>query len=420
MKVAFFTDTYYPQTNGVVKSIDICSKKLRERGHEVHIFCPEGAKKDKYTHTVPASRFRNYPEYRVGMPNMSIIEEVRKIRPDVIHVHSPFTVGLMGMSIARILGIPTVSTYHTMISEYLSYAGSSAFKDVADSYSKFFFGRSSVIIVPSGPIEKMFKGYRLKRPIRVLPTPLEIGIVKRKDRGNKAFTILHVGRLCAEKRIDFVLRAFENFRNITDSKLIITSDGPDRKRLEGACKSLGIEDDVTFTGYVSDRELIRLYSTADAFVSASDTETQGLVVLEAMACGCPVVVRNALGFKDFVEDRRNGMLFGTEEELIGGLEALREDQTLRRRIVAGGDSTVKKFDASKYAESIESIYKESIHATGPSKTSSKMMYASFMIFGSICGFIIKRLDIPINSRFLGLFVALFKMSSALEILKKRP
>jgi len=419
MKIAFFTDTYYPQTNGAVKSIEIFSKQLRKRGNEVHIFCPDGIHRDKYTHPIPSSKFKNYPEYRVGLPTLKTIKEIEKINPDVVHVHSPFTIGLTGMSIAKILKIPIVATYHTLLSEYFDYVGSSRLKkEIADRYVKCFFTRASIIIVPSKPVENIFKKYKIKKPIKVLATPLDLKILKNIKKTNKKLTILHVGRICKEKRIEIILNAFQSIHKKTNSRLIITSDGPDRKRLEILCKKLGIEKNVTFTGYISDRRLLRLYSNADMFVSASDTETQGLVILESMACGCPVIARNALGFKDFVQNKRNGILFNSENDLIDSILLIKKDKNLRSKLIKNGYETVRKFSISNYVKIMEDMYKKSLFNEKGSKTISKVLYASFLFFGSLEFWFIKNMKIPINSRFLNLNIRFFKVVSFLERFKE--
>jgi 1,2-diacylglycerol 3-alpha-glucosyltransferase len=419
MKIAFFTDTYYPQTNGAVKSIEIFSKQLRERGNEVHIFCPDGIRKDKYTHPIPSSKFENYPEYRVGLPTIKTIKDVEKINPDVMHVHSPFTIGLVGMSIAKILKIPIVATYHTLLSEYFEYVGSSKLKkEIADRYAKCFFDRASIIIVPSKSVENIFKKYKIKKPIKILPTPLDLKILKKNKKPNKELTILHVGRICKEKRIDIILNAFEKLNKKIDSTLIITSDGPDRKRLEKLCKKLGIEKKVNFTGYISDKKLLKFYSKADIFVSASDTETQGLVILESMACGCPVIARNALGFKDFVQNKKNGILFNNEDDLIENILLVKDDKNFRNKLIKNGYETVRKFNISNYVKTIEDMYRESLFKEKGSKTFSKILYASFLFFGSLEFWFIKNMKIPINSRFLDLYIRFFKTVSFFERFKE--
>jgi 1,2-diacylglycerol 3-alpha-glucosyltransferase len=417
MKIAFFTDTYYPQVNGVVKSIDLFYKHLKSLGNEVHIFCPDdsGINKDEHIHLIASSQFKSYPEYRVGLPSsLRIMEEVKNINPDIIHIHSPFTIGLVGMSIAKILKIPIVATYHTLLPEYFSYAGSSNFKKLIDEYTNCFFNRSTIVIVPSKSIKDLLK---IKTPIEILPTSSELKITRNNKKRNKKLTILHVGRLCKEKKIDVILNAFAKINKKIDSKLIITSDGPDKERLKKLCKKLKIENEVNFTGYVSDKELIKLYSTSDVFVSASDTETQGIVILEAMINGCPVIARNALGFKDVIKNRKNGILFDSEDELIKDVLLINNNNKLKNKLTKNGYETARKFNISNYVKKIEEVYKESFDNFRNSKTTSKILYASYLFFSSLESWIIKNMRLTINSRFLELHIRLFKMLFPFERFK---
>jgi len=418
MRIVFFTDTYYPQINGVTKSIELFAEQLRKNGHEVHIFCPDGMKKQKYIHQIPSSQFISYPEYRIGLPNLKIISEVKKIRPDIIHIHSPFSVGVTGMAVAKILNIPIVATYHTLLSEYFGYMNSSIFdKSITDKYTAWFFDRASVIIAPSIPIKNILRKCKIKKHIEVLPTPINLSIIKKTINNNGKLTVLHVGRLCKEKRIDIVLRSFEKICKKIDSRLIITSDGPDRKRLEELCKELEIDKNVEFTGFVSDKDLIKIYSSADVFVSASDTETQGLVILEAMACGCPVIVRNALGFKDFIKNKENGILFEKEDELARDILLVKEDGKLREKLIRNGYETVRRFKASNYSSIIEDLYKKASGMKKDSKIAWKALYFSYLIFGSLEFLIIKYMRIPVNSRFLNLHLRFFKEAFFFERLR---
>jgi len=419
MKIAFFTDTYYPQVNGVVSSIELFAKQLRKRGHEVHIFCPDGTHRKKYVHTLVSFEFNNYSEYRIGLPTLKIIKEIKKINPDVIHIHSPFSVGVTGMSIAKILKIPVVTTYHTLLSEYFNYMGSSSFeRKIVDKYTHWFYDRASLIIAPSKPIKNLLKKCKIKKHIEILPTPLDFKIIKNNKKRNKKLTILHVGRLCKEKRIEVILNAFEKIHKRIDSKLIITSDGPERKKLEKLCKKLKIEKDVVFTGYLPKKELLKLYSNADIFISASDTETQGLVILEAMACGCPVVVRNALGLKDFVQNKKNGILFNTEDELIENILLIKKDSKLRNRLIKNGYKTVKKFNISDCVKKMEYIYEDSLDKKRDSKPLWKLLYTSYLFFGSLESWLIKTMKISVNSRFLDFHLRFFKRALFFERLRK--
>jgi len=287
MRIAFFTDTYDPQINGVVKSIKLIAEELKKSGNEVFIFCPadKRLKKEKNVFPIYSIPFHNYPEYRIGLPSFEVVNDVIKIKPDIIHIHSPATIGYLGLSIAKIFDIPFVVTYHTLLSEYYSYISKKPkYKDVINYYTRWFFNKSPIVCVPSTPIKKILRKIGVRSKIIILPNPVDLKVFKHRRRNsNKVPVILHVGRLSREKRIDFLLECFKEFLKKREARLIITSDGPERKHLELLVQKLEISKNVKFTGYLSNKALSKLYSSADVFVSASDTETQGIVLLEAFA-----------------------------------------------------------------------------------------------------------------------------------------
>jgi len=420
MKIAYFTDTYEPQINGVVTSIKLSAENLRKSGHEVYIFCPSGSKKDKYTYPIFSKKFKNYPEYRVSLPSFSLIKKIKEIKPNVIHIHTPATIGIAGLIVAKLFNIPIIITYHTLLKDYMSYITSdNSGSQFIDMYTSWFFNRSSTIIAPSSPIKKILRKNGIKKPIKVLPTPMDANIVEKKSRKkNKKLTILHVGRLCKEKRIEIVLSAFKDILKKTDSKLIITSSGPDEKRLKNLTKKLNISGNVKFTGYLPIKKLKKLYSTADIFVSASDTETQGLVILEAMSNGCPVIARNALGFKDIIRDGKNGLLFNNKDELSEKIILLSKNKKLRNKLIKEGLRTADKFNSENYIKKIEKLYNENLKS-GYSTIITRFFYSCFLLFNFLIYWFIKNIKLSINSRLINLYLRFVRRLLLFETLLKQ-
>ena len=362
MKVAIFTDTYEPQTNGAVDSINKFKKELEKRGHEVYIFCPYDKELKKKKNVIPlrSIKFSPYPEYRIGIPSARIIRHIRRIQPDIIHIQSPATIGLAGLAVAKYYNIPTIATYHTLLTEYFSYISTKHEKMSKRSiikFTKWFFNKVDRVLVPSTSIKKILQKYGIKKPIDVVMTG--IYLEKRrlsKKKKSKIPTILHVGRICKEKRIDFVIKGFKRLLRRRDARLVITSDGPDRDRLEKMVTDLGIEDKVTFTGYVSDRKRDQLYRDADVFVTASKTETQGIVLVEALSIGCPVVVQNSLGFKDVIKDGYNGFMFRSEGEMIRKITKILDDKKLRNKFRFNGRESAKELTVEKTTDKLFDVY----------------------------------------------------------------
>src|SRR3989344_9564824 len=265
MKICFFTDTYEPQINGVVTSINSFAKELRNLGHEVHIFCPtsENLKETKFVHTTSSVKFYPYPEYRVGLPRGKFYGIIKKFQPDIIHVHSPGSIGLNGAALAKNFKIPLFATYHTMIIEFLQYIpGSFISKDLSErtinAYTKWFFNLTDYVFAPGKTAKNYLRKIGVRAPIEILQTGVKL---KKFSKIKKSIPpiILHVGRLSAEKNVDLILRAFAKIKEKTSAKLVITSDGPARQELEKLTYDLGISDYVNFSGYISEKEKENLY-----------------------------------------------------------------------------------------------------------------------------------------------------------------
>ncbi|MFH1105730.1 MAG: glycosyltransferase [Candidatus Aenigmatarchaeota archaeon] len=365
MRIAFFTDTYEPQINGVVTSIKVLEKQLRKSGHEVHVFFPAGKKtsKKKFIHAIKSVEFWPYPEYRMTIPSSEIVSKLRKMRPDVIHIQTPMLAGLLGLAAARILKKPVIATYPTLLTAYYGYVfgrlPKKISKKIVIKYTKWFYNKVDAVIVPTNPIKKLLESYGIEKKIIVLPNGLETGNYRKVRNLGKIPMLVHVGRLCKEKQIDIVIRAVGKVLAKEECTLVITSDGPDRRRLESLVKSLGLEGKVSFTGYIPDSAIKALFKKADALVYASQTETQGIVVMESMMFGCPVIVPKSLGFKDAVKNNFNGFAYRpvNEETLAKRILALIRNDRLRRKFIRNSYRMLKVFDAKNITNKLLAVYK---------------------------------------------------------------
>lgn len=358
MKIAFFTDTYEPQVNGVVISINRFVKELRRRGHIVYIFSPSspGYKPDKFVRTFKSIAFRNYPEYRIGIP--LIDKFFKKKRFDIVHVHTPATVGLAGVLMAKYHELPLVGTYHTLIPEYAHYLTETKeikriTKKALWKYSSLFYNNCSCVIAPSEEIRNELKRHDIRKEIAVIPTGIEIKI--RRPIRHRGKIILHVGRITKEKNIHFILKALKNVLK-EDAKLVITSDGPSKDELVKLSKKLGIERNVIFTGYVSQKNLEELYSKSDLFVMASKSETQGIVLIEAMAFSLPVVVLKSPVIGNFVG--RNNIGFVTNEKNFAKeVKKMLFNDKIRKRFIKNCRA-VKEYNIRNCTDKLIDVYSE--------------------------------------------------------------
>ena len=310
MKIAFFTDTYRPQINGVVTSIDSFASQLRKQGHTVEIFSP----RSKGFHSVS---FAPYPEYKIGVPSKEPIESFHKKGFDIVHIHTPMTIGTLGLGLAKHLRLPRVFTFHTLLPEYLHYlkVPKGFLRTEVWRYCSWFSNRMTAVIAPSEPIADLLRSKGVNKPIVVIPTGIKASKRKKSNRG-KGKTLLHVGRVTKEKRIDLILDALEK---IPDARLVITSEGPYRPDLKEMVKERGMKDRVTFTGYIPRRQLDEIYASSDLFVIASNSETQAIVLLEAASSGLPIVAVDAPVTGEFVRKHNIGWVTSTSglAEAIG-------------------------------------------------------------------------------------------------------
>lgn len=321
MKIAYFSDTFLPSINGVVTSICNSSRLLAARGHEVTIFActPRGAMPEKFRDDVRVVYFPRvgaafYPGFDLARPLLfRLFLALCKSRPDVVHIHTPGPLGWSAITSAKILRIPIISTYHTMLPDFMGHVPipnlekSRIAKRAAWTYTRRFHRRCDATIAPSESMQTELEGQRLPNVVTISngvdindfgPSP--------EKQAEKKFRALHVGRLSYEKNIDNVIRAFKLFSEKHDAVLQIVGAGPEAENLKALAAELNAN--VEFSGKVSHEELISAYNSADVFVTASTVETEGIVVLEAMACGLPVVGVQARALTSLVENGKNGFI----------------------------------------------------------------------------------------------------------------
>lgn len=335
MKIGIFTDSYKPYTSGVVTSITTFKKELEYLGHQIFIFAPSyphyAEEEDgvyRY-YSVPAP---TNPDFALAIPVLPGMKYLlRKLDLDVIHVHSPFTMGRVGLHYARSFELPIVFTYHTLYDQYIHYlpVAQELAREMTIKFSNSFCRQVDHIIVPSSEVSNLLSGYDIKTPVSVIPTGVPVQLFKgiEEKSGNwlrerypipaENKILLNVGRLTKEKNLEFLLNAFAQVhRQKPQTTLVITAQGPLENALKRQVVDLGLSltRDVIFTGAVPFDTLVKIYYAADLFVFSSMTETQGLVLIEAMAAGLPVVAIRAYGVLDMVDNGINGLLTECDQE----------------------------------------------------------------------------------------------------------
>ncbi|MGA8534907.1 MAG: glycosyltransferase, partial [Candidatus Tumulicola sp.] len=306
MRVGFFTEVYRPVVNGVVASIDTLAEGLRERGHDVYCFAP---RVPGYEETSPVFRMPSLPlprtPYRLTLPLVSRrnLNTVIK-RLSLVHVHSPFVTGWMGMRYARRYGMPLVYTYHTQLEAYAHYVPfePNATRYAASQLTRTFANLTDAVVVPTPAMATRLRSLGVTVRLEVVPTGIDVrafGAGRRDEalriragarRGDRL--VLCVSRLAKEKNLELL---FEALALVNDASLrvVIAGDGPARQELEDRARECGVAERTRFLGIVARDQLPDLYASCDAFCMPSTSETQGLVQAEALAAGAHVIAADA-------------------------------------------------------------------------------------------------------------------------------
>ena len=328
MRIAMFTDTYLPARDGVVTSILIAREQLQALGHEVFIFAP-APKDDKDREPgvfyFRARTFKNYDTYGIPLYPTNKSDLLRQVKAEVIHSHGLTFQGLRSLMAGRNLGLPVVVTWHTMVTEAAQYYNFTKLPVwmvtlLMKRYLRSLLARADAVVAPTQSIkEELLEMSPHIRHVEVIPTGVDSGrfsphidgLAMRESLGiGNDQMILSLGRIAWEKNLDLLLEGFKILlKDRGNVKLVIAGEGPARKHYIQKAGEMGLADRVLFPGFVSDEDLPAYYAACDAFTLASKFETQGLVVLEAMASGKPVSAINYRALKEIVSDGQNGYLF---------------------------------------------------------------------------------------------------------------
>jgi glycosyltransferase involved in cell wall biosynthesis len=380
LRIGFFTDTYTPQINGVVTSVLLFADALERLGHEVYIFAPtpyQDSDGDRIVR-IPSVPFALQPEMRLAsIYSQQAYTLARKAKLDIVHSHDPFSIGLFGLAVARRFEIPYVHTYHTLYPEYVHYVWETKFtRAVAEKLSADWCDQCDLVLAPSTKIQKALVEWGATTRLELLPTgvdaarfatadPLAIATLRRKFAIPATDRLLtFVGRIGKEKNLDLLVEALAQIADPA-ARLLLVGNGPHRKQLEKHIKLLGVGDRVTFTGYLRGREVAAAYAASDMLFFASLSETQGLVIAEAMASGLPVVAVEDLAIGDAVTDGVNGFLTPeSPEALAAAADRVLADPDLRARMGAESRRRAEELSIDKMATRLASLYAEMI-ATHP-------------------------------------------------------
>jgi 1,2-diacylglycerol 3-alpha-glucosyltransferase len=324
VKVALFTNNYLPFRGGVTTSVETLRHGLEARGHEAWVFAPRfpGAV-DTRARIVryPSLPAATYPEFALAVPwSRAVVQRVRAERFDVFHAHHPFLLGPVARRLARRARRPLVFTYHTRYDKYAHYVPLPRrfVEAAAVGLSTRFAARADAVIAPSALIRDELAARGVRAPIAVIPTGVDLAHFTPGDAATArarlglapgARVLLYVGRLDREKSVGRILGAFERVAGtVPDARLVLVGHGTEADALRHHARTLTVGDRVVFLGVRPHEALVECYRAADLFVFASETETQGLVLAEAAACGVPAVTVSGPGCDEVVRDGETGVL----------------------------------------------------------------------------------------------------------------
>ncbi len=384
MKIGLFTDTFYPEVNGVATSCLNLQRELSLRGHEVHVFAPKckgwREYENEYFHYINSIPLLALKDRNIALPGYASLSGALDLKLDVVHTNSEFFVGVFGSAIAKLTGCAKVHTYHTIWADYTYYithgiADKTAQK-IMEKYSEWWCEKFDRIIAPSGKTERLLRKYGVMSPIDIIPSGMEITRFApekhsrqeideiRRECGVKdgERVLINIGRIAREKNLEQVLRVFPALlRQCPDVRFVIVGEGPMKEELEKTAEKLGVGGRVNFIGSRSWEIIDKYYAIGDVFVSASHSETQGLTYIEAMAAGLCVCAVDDPCLEDVITDGVNGILSGsTDDELLASLIRAFGDEG--RKISAEAPKHTKKFTLETFADNVEKTYLAAIEA----------------------------------------------------------
>lgn len=374
LKIALFSDSALPVLNGVSVSIDALVRSFRERGHSVFLYTsrfPRHHDSDPNVTRFPAIYTPWTKDYPLAIPPFyPWFHEFQRREFDIVHTHTPFTVGFVGMRWAQSCEIPLVTTYHTLYDKYIHYVPffpKRYLRYKMAKHTNFYYNSADHVVTPSESAKRWLTRHSVKKPITVIPT----GIPEPKNLDRQEVrralgvsplrkVLLYSGRVALEKNIATLLEAAQLvFKTDNDAELWIVGDGPATNDLRSMARDLGLGDKVKFWGFVPRKDIDPFYAAADVFMFASTTETQGLVILEAMSYGLPVIVVQGGGASASVQSGKNGFIVPNDPTEIAE-HALRvlKDPLLYETVSANAVRITQEISVSATADRVLGVYAE--------------------------------------------------------------
>jgi len=400
MRIAFFTNCYKPLVNGVVTSISSLKEAYERKGHEVYVFAPrveDYIDQEKNVFRYRSINITSKVKYPLPIPlSFKVKKVINEFNPDIVHIHHPFLLSSAAIMYGKKLGIPKILTIHTQYEQYAYYVSPVPERVTQEAIKMIISNlayKIDCVTTPSDSMKKIIENYGIKNRIEVIPNAIHLISFKEDDELKRteikkkynlkedSKIILFVGRIASEKSIDKVIKALAIIkkRNSSKEKLLIVGNGPAMDELKQLTRSLKVEEDVIFTGTVSYEEIQHYYKMAYVFTIASTTETFGIVTIEALASGVPVVAVKAPGAADILTDGLDGLLVDDDvEKIANALEKIIKEPELREKLSLGALKTSEKYSINKISEKMLNLYREVIKIKN-SETKEKKNFIKDML-----------------------------------------
>ncbi|WP_416675733.1 glycosyltransferase family 4 protein [Egbenema bharatensis] len=371
MRIALFTETFLPKVDGIVTRLSHTVDHLQRMGDQVMVFSPDGGLREYKGAKIcgiPGFPLPLYPELKLALPRPSIRQILEDFNPDLIHIVNPAVLGLGGLYYAKSLDVPLVASYHTHLPKYLEHYGLGMLEGMLWELLKALHNQAQINLCTSTAMQEALTSHGIER-VEVWQKGVDTELFRPElasqavrshlSQGHPESPILlYVGRLSAEKEIDRIKPVLEAIPN---ARLALVGDGPYRQDLEKHFEGTATH----FVGYLTGEDLGAAFASADAFIFPSRTETLGLVLLEAMAAGCPVIAANAGGIPDIVTDGVNGYLFDPDDEqgAIAATHRLLENQIEREVLRRNARLEAEKWGWAAATRQLQDFY-QSVLAAG--------------------------------------------------------
>ncbi len=388
MRVGIFTEAYKPLISGVVTSVVTLKEGLEALGHEVYIITPR-APKQRHEEDPFVVRLRGVVIPRRSLKGFRIVPWVKRhlnrishLKLDIVHIHTEFSMGTLGLAVAKKSKIPAVYTLHTSYQDYTHYVSKlmtffmpKVSKKLAYYINNHYTKKCDMTIVPTKKIYDKMKRLNHDGRFTILPSGIDLKPFYKESHAKDAvdklkaelgikdgeFVAIVVARIAKEKSLPDLVDAFIEFnKSYPNSRFLIVGDGPDKPALDHYIDKKKARGCVQTTGFIRHEEVGIYYQVADVFLNASTTETQGLTYVEALAASLPIIVRYDEVFDAFVENNKNGIFFNKTEELIEILKNIQTDKTLLETLTKNAKDSVRDYSQECYAKNVETLFHELI------------------------------------------------------------